>query len=154
MRIVERGSEIVKALILLGCPEIPIQTSIALYLAHKLKEAGTEVAMAGTNATLKLMKLADPQGHYLGEMIDLDRCIADLAEGRRDFDLSFVFAHNDAGISYAGTMSCISRAGLFVVIFGRDAEELAETIDFDCEKLVAKAVHNPTPLKKLVDEVI
>ena len=39
-------------------------------------------------------------------------------------------------------------------LFGRDAEKLAETIDFDCEKLVAKAVHNPTPLKKRVDEVI
>jgi len=143
-----------EALLLLGCPEVPIQTSLALYLVNRLKRAGAKVTVAGTPAALKLMTFADPEGHYLGETVNLDRCIADLAEGRRDFDLCFVFAHNDAGIAYAGTMSHISKAKLFVLIFGRSAEEQAQKVSFECETLVAKAVHNPTPLKKNIDEVV
>ena len=71
-----------------------------------------------------------------------------------DFDLCFAFAHSDAGIAYAGTVSYISKAELYLLLFGRGAEDLAETVEFDCIKLVAKAVHNPAPLKKLIDEVI
>jgi hypothetical protein len=108
----------------------------------------------GKRAAIKLMRLADPEGHYLGETVDLDRCIESMVEGRRDFDLIFAFAHNDAGISYAGTVSYISQSSLFVVVFGREAEELAQTVDFDCQKIVAKAVHNPTPLKRQIDEVV
>ena len=143
-----------RSLLLLGCPEVPVQTSIALYLAFRLRERGDEVVVAGTGAALKLTKLADPMGHYIGETMNIDRCIASISEGKIDFDLCFAFAHSDAGISYAGTMSYISRAELFVLIFGREAEEVAETVEFDCRKLVAKAVHDPMPLKKLIDEVI
>ncbi|HII06545.1 MAG TPA: DUF1890 domain-containing protein [Methanotrichaceae archaeon] len=143
-----------RALLLMGCPEVPVQTSIALYLAFKLRKRGDEVVVAGTGSALKLTKFADPEGHYLGETMNIDRCIASISEGKRDFDLCFAFAHNDAGITYAGTMSYISKAKLFVLIFGRGAEELAETVEFDCKKLVAKAVHDPMPLKKLIDEVI
>ncbi len=143
-----------RALILLGCPEGPVQTSIALYLAFRLRERGDEVVVAGTGAALKLTKLADPRGHYLGETMNIDRCIASISEGKADFDQCFAFAHSDAGITYAGTIGYISRAELFVLIFGRSAEELAETVEFDCRKLVAKAVHDPLPLKRLLDEVI
>jgi hypothetical protein len=143
-----------RALLLLGCPEVPVQTSIALYLAFRLRERGDEVVVAGTGAALKLTKFADPEGHYIGETMNIDRCIASISEGKIDFDLCFAFAHSDAGIAYAGTMSYISKAELLVLIFGRGAEELSENVEFDCRKLVAKAVHNPTPLKKLIDEVI
>ena len=143
-----------RSLLLLGCPEVPVQTSIALYLAFRLRERGDEVVVAGTGAALKLTKLADPMGHYIGETMNIDRCIASISEGKTDFDLCFAFAHSDAGIAYAGTMSYISKAELFVLIFGRGAEELEKTVEFDCRKLVAKAVHDPSPLKKLVDEVI
>ena len=143
-----------RALLLLGCPEVPVQTSIALYLSFKLRKRGDEGVVAGTGAALKLTKFADPEGHYIGETMNIDRCIASISEGKRDFDLCFAFAHSDAGITYAGTMSYISKAELFVLIFGRGAEELAETIEFDCRKLVANAVHDPMPLKKLIDEVI
>ncbi|HPJ30371.1 MAG TPA: DUF1890 domain-containing protein [Methanothrix sp.] len=143
-----------RSLILLGCPEVPVQTSIALYLAFRLRERGDEVVVAGTGAALKLTRLADPQGHYLGETMNIDRCIAMISEGKTDFDRCFAFAHSDAGITYAGTISYISRAELFLLLFGRGVEELEKTVDFECRKLAAKAVHDPTPLKKLIDEVI
>ena len=142
-----------RSLLLLGCPEVPVQTSIALYLAFRLRERGDEVVVAGTGAAIKLTKLADPLGHYIGETMNIDRCIASISEGKTDFDLCFAFAHSDAGIAYAGTMSYISKAELFVLIFGREAEELEKTVEFDCRKLVAKAVHDPMPLKRMIDEV-
>jgi hypothetical protein len=145
-----------KALLLLGCPELPVQTGTALYLANRLKEAGMEVFVAGTDAALHLLKASDPQGHYVDvkRMINLDKCIAALAEKRLDFDLCSVFVHNDSGISYLATVRSISNAKLFALIFGKDAESLAEQIEFECEKLVAKAVHNPIPLTKKIDATI
>jgi hypothetical protein len=142
-----------KALFLLGCPEVPVQTSIALYLASRLKNAGMDVFVAGTDAALELLKVSDTEGHYVDAetMIKLDKCIESLAEKREDFDFCFVFVHNDAGLSYLATVQSISKAKLFAIIFGHDAEALAGQIDFNCEKLVAKSVHNPIPLKKEID---
>ena len=141
------------ALILLGCPELPVQTSIALYLANRLKNAGLDVFIAGTDAALELLKVSDPEGHYVDveKMIKLDRCIESLAEKRRDFDLCSVFVHNDAGIAYLATVHGISNARVFAIIFGSDADSISEQIEFNCEKLVAKAVHNPLPLKRKID---
>jgi hypothetical protein len=62
--------------------------------------------------------------------------------------------HNDAGMTYAATMSAISQAKLYSIVFGRNAEALAETIEFDCEKIVAKDVHNPVRLKSKLDKVM
>ena len=45
-----------KVLFMMGCPEIPIQTSIALYLSHKLTNLGFAVTVAGTDAATKLLK--------------------------------------------------------------------------------------------------
>jgi hypothetical protein len=145
-----------KALLLLGCPELPVQTGVALYLASKLKEAGMAVFVAGTDAALHLLRVSDPQGHYVDaeRMINLDKCIESLAEKRIDFDLCTVFVHNDAGISYLATIQSISNAKLFAIIFGSDAESISGQIDFECEKLVAKAVHNPIPLKKKIDSMM
>jgi hypothetical protein len=145
-----------KALLLLGCPELPVQTGTALYLANRLKEAGLEVFVAGTDAALLLIKVSDPHGHYVDakRMVKLDNCIAALAEKKLEFDLCAVFVHNDAGISYLATVRSISAAKLFALIFGKDAKTLAEQIDFECEKLVAKAVHNPIPLTKRIDATI
>ncbi len=145
-----------KALLLLGCPELPVQTGTALYLANRLKEAGMEVFVAGTDAALLLIKVSDPHGYYVDakRMVKLDSCIAALAEKKLEFDLCAVFVHNDAGISYLATVQSISDAKLFALIFGKDAKTLAEQIDFECEKLVAKAVHNPIPLTKRIDATI
>jgi hypothetical protein len=143
-------------LLLLGCPEVPVQTGIALYLASRLKNAGMDVFVAGTDAALDLIKVSDPDGRYVDveKMINLDKCIEALAEKRTDFDLCSVFVHNDAGISYLATMHEISNARLFAIVFGNDADSISEQIDFKCEKLIAKAVHNPIPLRKKIDDKI
>jgi hypothetical protein len=145
-----------KALLLLGCPELPVQTGVALYLANALMEVGLAVFVAGTDAALRLLEVSDPRGCYVDaeRMKNLDKCIEVLAEKRLDFDFCAVFMHNDAGLSYLATIRSISEAKLFAVIFGRDAEILAGQIDFECEKLVARAVHNPMPLKKKIDTTL
>jgi hypothetical protein len=131
---------------------VPVQTSIALYLIHRLKEAGITPVVAGNRSAITLLVVADPKRHYLGEALDLDRAIGQITEKKRDFDLCFVFIHNDAGVSYAATMGAISRAHLYALIYGEHYDELAASIEFPCQNIAAKAVHNPMPLKKLLDE--
>ncbi|MEA1966302.1 MAG: DUF1890 family protein, partial [Euryarchaeota archaeon] len=91
------------ALFLLGCPESPVQTAIALYLANGLKRDSIDVTVAGTKAAIALLKVSDPEGNYVRKTADLDSCIENLAEKKVDFDLCFVFVRNDAGISYLST---------------------------------------------------
>jgi len=142
------------ALILLGCPQVPVQTSMALYLVHNLAQRGIRPVIAGTPAARKLMEVADPGRHYLEEMTDIDAAIDEITEKRRDFDLCFVFIHNDSGVAYAGTMAYISKARVYALIFGEHAEDLAGEIEFPCEVVAAKATHNPMPLKRRLDEVM
>ena len=63
------------ALVLLGCPQVPVQTSMALYLVHNLAQRGIRPVIAGTPAARKLMEVADPGRHYLEEMTDIDAAI-------------------------------------------------------------------------------
>ncbi len=142
------------ALLVMGCPEVPVQMSIVLYLSNKLCKAGYNVTIAGTDAALKLAKVSDPDEHYVGKTIDIDQCIADIVEKKVDFDYCFTFMHSDAGATYAATMSAISGARMYALVFGKNAESLGETLEFPAEKIVAKAVHNPVPLKNKVDRVI
>ena len=141
-------------LLMMGCPEVPVQMGIVLYLSNKLSKAGYDVTVAGTDAALKLLKVSDPDEHYVKKTIEIDRCIADIVEKKIDFDCCFAFMHSDAGMTYAATMSAISKAKMYAVVFGNNAEAVAETIDFPSEKIVAKAVHNPIPLKNKIDRVI
>ncbi|HDS45564.1 MAG TPA: DUF1890 domain-containing protein [Methanomicrobia archaeon] len=145
-----------KALILLGCPELPIQTGIALYLASRLKDAGLAVSVAGTPTALQLLTVSDPHGHYVDKkhLHDLDSCIKALVEKRIAIDWCAVFVHNDAGVSYLATVHHISPAKLVAIVLGHDAEALAAEIDCECEKLVAKAVHNPQLPKQLIDALL
>lgn len=142
------------ALLVMGCPEVPVQMSIAQYLSNKLGKAGYDVTIAGTDAALKLLKVSDPDEHYIKKTIDIDRCIADIVEKKIDFDCCFAFMHSDAGVTYAATMSAISSAKMYALVFGKNAESLGETIEFPAEKIVAKAVHNPVPLKNKIDRVM
>ncbi len=142
------------ALFLLGCPESPVQTAIALYLANKLKKESIDLTVAGTKSAIALLKISDPEGNYVLKTADLDSCIENLAEKKVDFDLCFVFVRNDSGISYLSTLNSISAAKLFAIVFGSDADALASMIDFECEKIVYKTGHNPVPLKKRIDQVI
>jgi hypothetical protein len=143
-----------KALLVMGCPEVPVQMSIVLYLSHRLSLAGYDVTVAGTDAAIKLLKVSDPDCHYVQKTADLDQLIAEIVEKKTDFNLCFAFMHSDAGMTYAATFSAISRARLYAVIFGKNAEALAQSIDFPAEKIVAKAVHNPVPLKNKIDKVV
>ena len=61
---------------MLGCPQVPVQTSIALYLINKLKKAAMVPVVAGNKAANTLLVVADPDRHYLGEVMDLDRAVA------------------------------------------------------------------------------
>nr|WP_320161778.1 DUF1890 domain-containing protein [uncultured Methanoregula sp.] len=141
------------ALLVLGCPQVPVQTSIALYLINRLKQAGFVPVVAGNKAANTLLLVADPDRHYLGEVMDLDRAVAQISDKKRDFDRCFVFIHNDAGVSYAATMSAISKAKLYAIVYGEHYEEQVKKIEFPCTTIAAKAVHNPLPLKKAIDEV-
>ena len=143
-----------KALLVMGCPEVPVQMSIAIYLAQKLRKAGYDVTVAGTDAAVKLLKVADFDSYYVQKTIDLDKLIPEIVEKKIDFDLCFAFMHSDAGMTYGATFSAISKAKLYAVVFGKNAEELAKTIDYPAEKIVAKATHNPRPLKNKIDKVI
>jgi hypothetical protein len=40
------------------------------------------------------------------------------------------------------------------LIYGEHFQEMADLIEFPCEKISAKAVHNPMPLKNKLDEVL
>ncbi|HOT94374.1 MAG TPA: DUF1890 domain-containing protein [Methanoregulaceae archaeon] len=134
------------ALLLLGCPQVPVQTSVAIHLCDQLRERGIAPVIAGTGAARRLIEIADPKRHYIGEVIDLDLCIDQIAEHQRDFDHAYVFIHNDAGVSYAGTISAISKARLVGIVYGEHADETAEAITFPCDVVAAKATHNPMPL--------
>jgi len=149
----EQMSEGKKALLVMGCPEVPVQMSMVIYLTYKLKKSGWDVTVAGTNAAVKLLKVADPENYYVQETVDLDQLIGDVVEKKVDFDVCFAFMHSDAGLTYGATFCAISRARLYAVVFGKNAEALGESIDYPAEKIVAKATHNPTPLKNKIDKV-
>lgn len=147
-------SEGKSALLVMGCPEVPVQMSMVIYLSHKLSKSGWDVTVAGTDAAVKLLKAADPESYYVKKTVDLDGMIVDIVEKKVDFDVCFAFMHSDAGMTYGATFSAISRARLFAVVFGKNAEALGESIDYPAEKIVAKATHNPNPLKNKIDKVI
>ncbi|MDD1657990.1 MAG: DUF1890 domain-containing protein [Methanomicrobiales archaeon] len=142
-----------KALLLLGCPEVPVQMGIALYLCHRLRKDGWDVTVAGNPSVLHLIRVSDPARHYVDRITGLDRCMEKLIEGNAKPDLCLVFAHNDAGLSYAATVGSVTPSRVVAIIFGRNAEELAKTIEFPCETIVEKAVHNPLALRQKIDKV-
>lgn len=141
------------ATLFLGCPEVPVQMGdFAVPLVYA-KKSGRLVTIAANPSVIKLARVADQERHYMDKMIDLDRCIGDIAEKKRRTDIAIIFAHNDAGITYAATVRYLHPGRLVLVLFGRHAEELVSSVDFPCEMIVEKAVHDPAGLKKKIDEV-
>ena len=136
-----------KALLLLGCPEVPVQTSLAIYISDLLVKSGTMVTIAGNNAALGLVRTADPAGHYIKDTADLDATIGALSEKRVDADICYVFIHNDAGVSYLATAAALISGEAVGIIFGNDAITLAQQCDdAGLENIRARAVHNPKPI--------
>ncbi|HEU17187.1 MAG TPA: DUF1890 domain-containing protein [Methanolinea sp.] len=148
------GDEGKTAALVLGCPQVPVQTGIALYLSYSLKKEGIEPVIAGNRAARALIDISDPSRHYVGKFLDLDLYIELLAEKKQDFDYHFVFIHNDAGVSYAATIQALSPAPVIVLVYGEHFREVSDMIEFPCEKIAAKAVHNPMPLRRKLDEVL
>lgn len=142
------------ALLLLGCPQVPVQTSVAIHLCDQLRARGIAPVIAGTGSARKLIEVADPRRQYIGEVIDLDDCIDAIAEKERDFDYAYVFIHNDGGVTYAGTLSAISGARLVGIVYGEHADETAATITFPCEIVATKATHNPMPVVHKLGRVL
>lgn len=140
-----------KALLLMGCPEVAVQTSLVLYTSHLLKNKGCNVMIAGNNSALELTRMADPQEHYFKESADIDSTIGALAQKVFEPDISFVFIHNDAGVSYLATVNALISGEAVGVIFGHSPLLVArqcEEADLKC--IWAKAVHNPRPLKSKI----
>ncbi|MBO4354994.1 MAG: DUF1890 family protein, partial [Methanomicrobium sp.] len=50
------GKNIDRALLVLGCPQVPIQTTAVLYIAGRLKKAGIRTVIAGTPSARLLVK--------------------------------------------------------------------------------------------------
>ena len=136
-----------KALLLLGCPEVPVQTSLAIYISYLLVKSGASVTIAGNNAALGLVRTADPAGYYIKDTADLDATIGALSEKRVEADICYVLIHNDAGVSYLATAAALINGEAVGIIFGNDVVTLAQQCDdAGLEYIRARAVHNPKPI--------
>ncbi len=143
-----------RPLLILGCPEIPVQQALALYCARQFKERGEELRIAGNKAVLQLIRISDLDKSYVTKMIDLERCIEDLTTRKLKPPICMIFIHNDAGISYAATIRFLFDGRLIAVVFGREADNLGAQLDFSCETIIEKAVHNPGKIRRKIDEVM
>ena len=146
-----------KALLLLGCPESPSQTPMAVYVTYKLKKMGYEVTTASTPSAMKLLEVGDPEGHYIEKKIDIDSCMDKLDQGI--FDLLVGFIHKDAAVSYFVTFYSILNTTSIAIIFEKDPEKLEEfeetvSESTDAKIVSARAYHNPTPLRVRFDKMI
>ena len=146
-----------KALLLLGCPESPSQTPLAIYAANKLDKMGFDVTLASTPSAMKLLEVSDPEGYYIKNKIDLESCLDTIKEG--DYQLLIAFAHKDAAVSYFVTFYHILNTKSLALVFHPDAEKLEafeETIkdSTDAEIVSARAYHNPTPIRVRLDRAL
>lgn len=146
-----------KALILLGCPESPSQTPMAVYAAQKLEKMDYDVTIASTPAASKLLEVSDPDEYYIKNKIDIESCLDTLEEGQ--YDLLIGFVHKDAAASYFITFYHILQCESIALVFEKDPEllnDFAEMVEENTDaKIVAvKAFHNPTPLRVKFDRVL
>ncbi len=146
-----------KAIILLGCPESPSQTPLAVYTANKLTGMGYKVTIASTPSAKKLLEVSDPDQHYVQDKIDIETCLDGLEEG--DYDLLFGFVHKDAAVSYFVTFYHILNTKSLALVFHRDPEKLeyfknAVKENTAAEIVSARAYHNPTPLRVRLDRML
>ena len=146
-----------RALVLLGCPESPSQTPMAVYAANKLSELDYDVTVAANPAATKLVKVSDPKKVYVKSIVDLDRCLNDIKEG--DYDLLVGFVHKDAAASFFITFYHLLQCESIVLVFEKDMELLESYVDMvqentDAKIVAVKAFHNPTPIRVRFDKVL
>lgn len=143
-----------KVLLVMGCPQVPVQTPAVLYISYKLKEEGYKPVAAGTPAADMIIKYSDPGLYYIGELKNIDSEVARIVDEGENYDLCFVFIHNDSGVAYAATMNEILECEVIPVVFGKEYDEMVKLIDFSSRIISAEAVHNPKPLIKEIDRVM
>jgi len=146
-----------KALILLGCPESPAQTPMAIYATHKLTNMGYKVTIASTPSAMKLLEISDPEEYYVQNKIDIESCLDKLKPEL--FDLLVGFVHKDAAVSYFVTFHHILNTTSLALVFERDADLLQKFVETvqentDAHIVSARAYHNPTPLRVKFDRAI
>lgn len=147
-----------KALVLLGCPETPSQTPMAVYVFNKLTKMGYETTIAANPAAKKLVKISDPEDYYHLNLVDLERLLGEINQG--DYDLLVGFVHKDAAASFFVTFDQILLTKSLALVFSRDADEVAEFVSMieesGSEALIAavRAFHNPSPIKVKFDKAI
>lgn len=146
-----------KALILLGCPEAPSQTPMAIYASYKLSHLGYDVTIAANPAATKLIKVSDPEEVYVHNMVNIDKCLNEIKS--HDYDLLVGFVHKDAAASFFVTFYHILQTKSIALVFERDADVLAEYVDMvsentDAEIVAVRAYHNPTPLRVRFDKAV
>lgn len=146
-----------KALMILGCPESPVQVPLAIYTSHKLRKRGFSVTITANPAAIRLVEVADPEGLYAGKLRDLDSCLNELSEGDYEFLVGFV--PNDAAAAYLATFAGILNTETLAVVFERDAETLEKLVDavmdgLEAEIIAARAHHNPAPLRVRIDRFL
>ena len=147
-----------KALVLLGCPETPSQTPMAVYVFNKLTKMGYETTIAANPAAKKLVKVSDPEDYYNLNLVDLERHLGDIQSG--DYDLLVGFVHKDAAASFFVTFEQILQCKSLALVFSRDADEVAEFVNMIEESgsnaliTAVRAFHNPSPIKVKFDKAI
>lgn len=147
-----------KALVLLGCPETPSQTPMAVYVFSKLTKMGYDTTIAANPAASKLVRISDPEGFYNLNIVDLERTLGDIAPG--DYDLLVGFVHKDAAASFFVTFDQILQTKSLALVFSRDGDEVAEFVTMieesgsDAVIAAVRAFHNPSPIKVKFDRAI
>ncbi|AXV36972.1 MAG: DUF1890 domain-containing protein [Methanobacteriaceae archaeon] len=146
-----------KAIILLGCPESPSQTPMAIYVTNKLKKKGYEVTISSTPSAMKLLEVSDPESFYIEKKIDVESCLESIEEG--SFDLLVGFVHRDAAVSYFVTFENILNTKSLAIISEREMEVVNEYVNMikestNAEIVSARAYHNPTPLRVKFDKAL
>ena len=139
-----------KALILLGCPEMPAQTAMSIWACNKLKKLGYEVVISCNPAAGKLLDVSDPDKHYLGEKVNIDSYLDEINPG--DYDLLLGFVHKDAAASYFVTYYSILNCKSIALIFEKDQNLINEFEEIvsqntDAHIVSVRAYHNPNPIK-------
>ena len=140
-----------KALLLLGCPEVPSQTPMAIYAISQLSDMGYEVTVSSNPAAAKLLKVSDPKNCYPHKNVNIDRFLEDA--GEKDFDLVLGFVHKDSAATYYITYcSVMNYKKAIALVFQRDAslvEDYTQMVseNTDAEVVSCIAYHNPNPIK-------
>ena len=146
-----------KALILLGCPESPSQTPMAVYTTQKLAKMNYDVTLASTPSASKLLEVSDPDGYYIKNKVDIESSLDSLNEG--SYDLLIGFVHKDAAASYFVTFYHILQCEAIALVFEKDINLLTEFENIvkentDAKIVAVRAFHNPTPLRVKFDRIV